>query len=129
MNYNPIPLPAGVARPVDRHINDCGQNIYHHRRGRKGARAIFLKWNATAYILSSFLLGLTVMPQHAAAAQAPVALGSAANFGVLAGSTVTSVVSHKRLELFFLVFSHSGAGASGFDPLQSLFASAQFLDN
>jgi hypothetical protein len=30
---------------------------------------------------------------------------------------VTSVVSHKRLELFSLCFSHSGAGAAGFYPL------------
>ncbi len=48
---------------------------------------MFLKLNATACILSSFMLGLTVT---AAATEAPVALGSAANFGVLAGSTVTS---------------------------------------
>lgn len=40
-----------------------------------------------------------------------------------------SVVSHKRLELFSLVFSHSGAGATGLDPLQRLFAPAQFLDD
>jgi hypothetical protein len=33
-----------------------------------------------------------------------------------------SVVSHKRLELFSLIFSHSGASATGLDPLQRLFA-------
>ena len=44
----------------------------------------------------------------------------------LSGSmmAITSVVSHKRLELFFLVFSHSGACAAGLDPLQCLFAAA-----
>ena len=31
-----------------------------------------------------------------------------------------SVVSHKLLELFSLVFSHSRAGATGLDPLQCL---------
>jgi len=40
-----------------------------------------------------------------------------------------SVVSHKRLELFSLSFSHSGAGASGLDSLQRLFAAVQLLDN
>ena len=38
--------------------------------------------------------------------------------------TIASVVSHKRLELFSLCFSHSGAGAAGLDPLQRLFAPA-----
>jgi len=33
-----------------------------------------------------------------------------------------SVVSHKRLELFSLIFSHSGASATGLDALQRLFA-------
>ena len=33
-----------------------------------------------------------------------------------------SVASHKRLELFSLIFLHSGAGAPGFDALQGLFA-------
>jgi monoamine oxidase len=37
---------------------------------------------------------------------------------------VASVVSHKRLELFSFVFTHSGAGAAGLDPLQCLFAPA-----
>jgi adenine-specific DNA-methyltransferase len=41
----------------------------------------------------------------------------------------TSVVYHKRLELFSLCFSHSGTGATGFDPLQGLFAPAQFLND
>ena len=40
------------------------------------------------------------------------------------GNMATSVVSHKRLELFSLYFSHSGAGATGLDPLQGLFAPA-----
>jgi len=35
-----------------------------------------------------------------------------------------SVVSHKRLELFRPVFSHSGAGATRLEPLQGLFAPA-----
>ena len=34
----------------------------------------------------------------------------------------TSVVSHKRLELFSLIFSHSWSSATGLDPLQGLFA-------
>ena len=34
----------------------------------------------------------------------------------------TSVVSQKQLELFSLIFSHSGTGATGLDPLQRLFA-------
>ena len=33
-----------------------------------------------------------------------------------------SVVSQKQLELFSLIFSHSGTGATGLDPLQRLFA-------
>ena len=40
------------------------------------------------------------------------------------GNSYASVVSHKRLELFSLVFPHSGAGATGLDPLQCLFAPA-----
>jgi len=44
-------------------------------------------------------------------------------------SVAASVVSHKRLELLSLCFSHSGAGAAGFYPLQRLFAPAQFLDD
>jgi hypothetical protein len=44
-------------------------------------------------------------------------------------SRSSSVVSHKRLELFFLVFSHSGAGAAGLDPLQRLFAPTQFFND
>ena len=38
------------------------------------------------------------------------------------GSLIVSVVSHKRLELFSLIFSHPWAGATGLDPLQRLFA-------
>ena len=40
-----------------------------------------------------------------------------------------TVVSHKQLGLFFLIFSHSGTGASGLDPLQRLFAPAEFLED
>ena len=38
-------------------------------------------------------------------------------------------MSHKRLELFSLIFSHSGAGAPGLDALQRLFAPVELLDN
>src|SRR5581483_2054237 len=51
---------------------------------------MFSKLNLTARTLTLFWLALAIPPQLATAAQAPVALGSAANFGVLAGSTVTS---------------------------------------
>jgi len=40
-----------------------------------------------------------------------------------------SVVYHKQLELFSLVFSHSGAGATGLDLLQRLFTPAELLDD
>ena len=56
----------------------------------KGADAMYLKLNATAGCLSLLLLGLTLTPRYAAAAETPVALRSAASFGVLAGATVTS---------------------------------------
>lgn len=48
------------------------------------------KLNPRVQILTLFLLGLTLPHQFATAAQAPVPLGSASNFGVLASSTVTS---------------------------------------
>src|SRR5450759_4846678 len=51
---------------------------------------MFFKLNTTARILTSFLLALTIPHQLATAAELPVDLGSAASFGVLAGSTVTS---------------------------------------
>jgi Ice-binding-like/Abnormal spindle-like microcephaly-assoc'd, ASPM-SPD-2-Hydin len=51
---------------------------------------MFFKLNTTARILTSFLLALTIPHQLATAAELPVNLGSAASFGVLAGSTVTS---------------------------------------
>jgi hypothetical protein len=51
---------------------------------------MFFKLNATVGILTSFLLTLTFPHQLATAAELPVNLGGAANFGVLAGSTVTS---------------------------------------
>jgi hypothetical protein len=38
-----------------------------------------------------------------------------------AKADVASVVSHKRLELFSLIFPHSGTGTTGLDPLQRLF--------
>ena len=41
---------------------------------------------------------------------------------VTGSSGIPSVVSHKQLELFSPVFSHSGAGATGLDLLQRLFA-------
>ena len=40
-----------------------------------------------------------------------------------------SVVSHKRLELFSLCFSHSRTRATGFDPLQCLLAPAELFDD
>src|SRR5579872_4969932 len=51
---------------------------------------MLFKLNTTARILTSLLLALAVPHPFATGAQLPVALGSAANFGVLAGSTVTS---------------------------------------
>ena len=48
---------------------------------------------------------------------------------LLNGRVPTSVVSHKRLELFSLIFPHSGASATGPDSLQGLFATVQFLNN
>ncbi|MDB6125532.1 MAG: hypothetical protein JWQ71_4525 [Pedosphaera sp.] len=51
---------------------------------------MFFKLKATARILTVSLLGLTIPHQFATAAELPVSLGSAANFSVLAGSTVTS---------------------------------------
>jgi len=53
---------------------------------------VFLRLNGAAPILSCFLLAvaLTFPHQLATAGEAPVALGSASTFGVLAGSTVTS---------------------------------------
>ena len=46
-------------------------------------------------------------------------------------SNTPSVVSHKQLELFFLifrVFSDSWSSAARLDPLQGLFAVAEFRD-
>jgi len=40
-----------------------------------------------------------------------------------------SVVSHKQLDLFSLIFSHSWTRASRLDPLQGLFAPAEFLED
>ena len=48
------------------------------------------KPNKTAGVLTSLWLGLSIPYPHSSAAEAPVPLGSAANFAVLAGSTVTS---------------------------------------
>ncbi|MDB6066260.1 MAG: hypothetical protein JWR26_2468, partial [Pedosphaera sp.] len=74
---------------------------------------MFFKPNVTARILSSLLLGLTIPHQLATAAQLPVALGSAANFGALAGSTVTSTgatVVNGDLGVW------PGSSVSGFPP-------------
>src|ERR1700730_10078645 len=74
---------------------------------------MFFKPNATARILTSLLLGLTIPHQLATAAQLPVALGSAANFGALAGSTVTSTgdtVVNGDLGVW------PGSSVSGFPP-------------
>ena len=49
----------------------------------------------------------------------------------LSGSSA-SVVSHKQLELFFLIFRtfpHSWSSATGFDFLQGLSAAAKLFDN
>ena len=51
---------------------------------------MFFKLGITARILPSLFLALAIPFQLATAAESPVALGSAANFVVLAGSTVTS---------------------------------------
>jgi hypothetical protein len=56
----------------------------------EGITAMLFKIKSTAGILTSFLAALAVPCQFATAAELPVDLGSAANFGVLAGSTVTS---------------------------------------
>ena len=42
---------------------------------------------------------------------------------------IASVVSHKQLDLFSLIFLHSGSSATGLDPLQGLFAPAEFLED
>jgi hypothetical protein len=54
------------------------------------------------------------------------AFGNPAPSRIFLASTLSqaSVVSHKRLELFFLCFAHSGTSAAGFNPLQGLLASA-----
>ena len=41
----------------------------------------------------------------------------------------TSVVSHKRLELFSLVFAYSRPSAAGLDYFERLFAPAKFSDD
>src|SRR3954451_9036642 len=56
----------------------------------KKTKPKFHKLNTTARILTLSLLGAILPHQLTTAAEAPVALGSAANFSVLAGSTVTS---------------------------------------
>ncbi|HWX22136.1 MAG TPA: ice-binding family protein [Candidatus Binatia bacterium] len=72
-----------------------------------------MKPNPIAPILTSFLVALAIPHRLATAAEAPVALGSAANFGVLAGSTVTSVgntIVNSDLGLW------PGTSVSGFPP-------------
>src|SRR3989440_11228587 len=54
-----------------------------------GKESIF-RVHVTAPVLASLLLALTCQPQLTKAGEAPVALGRAGNFAVLAGSTVTS---------------------------------------
>ncbi|MDB6112936.1 MAG: hypothetical protein JWR69_4686 [Pedosphaera sp.] len=74
---------------------------------------MLFKLNKTTRTLTSLLLGLTLPHQLLTAAEAPVALGSAANFGVLAGSTVTSsgaTVVNGDLGLW------PGTSVSGFPP-------------
>jgi hypothetical protein len=74
---------------------------------------MLLKLNTTTRILTSLVLGLTLPHQLVTAAEAPVALGSAANFGVLAGSTVTSsgaTIVNGDLGLW------PGSSVSGFPP-------------
>src|SRR3954469_22746683 len=56
----------------------------------KGTKPMFFKLNTTGRAAATLLLALAIPHHLATAAEAPVALGSAANFGVLAGSTVTS---------------------------------------
>src|SRR4051812_38337325 len=75
---------------------------------------MFFKPNTSARILTSLLLGLT-LPQLATAAELPVDLRSAARFGVLAGTTVTSTgatVVNGDLGLW------PGTATSGFPPGQ-----------
>src|SRR3954469_13630094 len=75
---------------------------------------MFFKPNTSARILTSLLLGLTVS-QLASAAELPVDLRSAARFGVLAGTTVTSTgatVVNGDLGLW------PGTAISGFPPGQ-----------
>src|SRR5256885_9574422 len=54
-----------------------------------GKESIF-RVHGTAPVLASLLLALTCQPQLTKAGEAPVALGRAGNFAVLAGSTVPS---------------------------------------
>jgi len=74
---------------------------------------MFSKPTATAPVLASLLLGLTILQQPALAGELPVNLGAAANFGVLAGSTVTSsgaTIINGDLGLW------PGTAVSGFPP-------------
>ena len=74
---------------------------------------MFTKLNPRARILTLFLLGLTLPHQLATAVETPVALGAAGNFGVLAGSTVTSsgaTIVNGDLGLW------PGSSVSGFPP-------------
>ena len=77
------------------------------------SKPMFSKPAATAPVLASLLLGLTILQQPALAGELPVNLGAAANFGVLAGSTVTSsgaTIINGDLGLW------PGTAVSGFPP-------------